>query len=65
LNDPSAGGVTIKLYNILGQEIFSVSDIKTTRLYNKKIFLNDLSKGIYILQTQVGKFISAKKVLIH
>jgi len=65
IDDPSNGEIAIKLFNILGQEVFRVSDIKTSRLFNKTIFLNSLSTGIYFLQTQIGNITSAKKLIIH
>jgi len=65
IDDPSNGEIAIKLFNILGQEVFRISDIKTSRLFNKTIFLNSLSTGIYFLQTQIGNITSAKKLIIH
>jgi len=65
LDNPYNGEIVIRLYNILGQEVSRISDIKTSRLFNKTIFLNSLSTGIYFLQTQIGNIISAKKLIIH
>jgi hypothetical protein len=65
VDDPNNGEVAIRLFNILGQEVFRISDIKTSRLFNKTIFLNNISTGIYFLQTQLGKIIFSKKLLIH
>jgi hypothetical protein len=65
LNDHYNGEIGIRIYNILGQEVFRTSDIKTSRFFSKKIYLNNLSTGIYFLQTQIGKFNSARKFIIH
>ncbi|HVO72745.1 MAG TPA: sugar-binding protein [Ignavibacteriaceae bacterium] len=65
LNDPYNGEIMLRLYNVLGQEVFRISDIKTTRLFNKTVLLNNLATGIYFLQTQFGKISYTKKLIIH
>ena len=64
LDNPYLGEISIKLYDILGQEVYRTSDVKTDQLFNKTISLNYLSSGIYFLQTQLGKTSLCKKLLI-
>jgi hypothetical protein len=64
LDNAYTGEISIRLYNILGQEVFQTSDLKTDRLFTKTLSLDYLSSGIYFLQTQLGKTSLSKKLLI-
>jgi hypothetical protein len=64
LDNPYTGEISIKLYNILGQEVFEIKDFKTARQFTKTLFLDYLSSGIYILQAQSGITSLCKKLLI-
>jgi len=64
IQNPYQGNISIHVYNILGQEVFKATDIKSGQLYNKTLFLNRLSAGVYFLQTQVGQSILRQKLII-
>jgi hypothetical protein len=64
LDDPYQGEVSIRLYNLLGQEIVHKIIYKNDRVINSKLLLNNLSSGIYFLQSQLGKSIISAKLII-
>lgn len=62
---PSAGFVTLKVYDILGREIASlVNDEKQPGEYSVKFDGSGLSSGIYFYHLQSGKFTSTKKLIL-
>ena len=64
LDNPYTGEISIKLYDILGQEVFQSSESKTNSFFTKTLYLDYLSSGIYFLQTQLGKTSLCKKILV-
>jgi hypothetical protein len=64
LNDPYRGEVSIKLYNLLGQEVSHSVIAKNEQFINQKLLLNNLSSGIYFIQTQMGKSVNCDKLII-
>lgn len=52
--------VSLKVYNLLGKEVYSESDVK-----DRTIDLSSLSNGIYVLQTQTTEGICSKKISIQ
>jgi hypothetical protein len=62
--DPYQGRISIRVFNILGQEVFRTADVKTDQLYNRRLLLNHLSAGLYFIQTQMGKSIFREKLVI-
>lgn len=65
---PEKGLVSLKVYNILGQEVLTlVNEVKEAG--NHKIDFNtgslnkQLSTGVYIYRLEAGKYISAKKMI--
>jgi hypothetical protein len=64
LNDPGSGDVSIRLFNLLGQEVIKTNAIKADQNLTIKLNLNNLSSGIYFLQTQIGKSINCEKLII-
>jgi hypothetical protein len=64
--------VTLKLYNVLGQEIETlVNEEKTTGIYEVKFTAKDLTSGVYFYKLkatpiggQAGEFIQTKKMIL-
>jgi hypothetical protein len=58
------GEVSIRLFNLLGQEVFRTVGSKADRLFTQSLVLNRLPPGFYFIQTQMGKTISCEKLVI-
>jgi hypothetical protein len=57
--------VTLKVFNILGQEVKTlVNEVKTPGIYNVNFDASDLTTGMYIYQIQAGSFVSSKKMML-
>jgi hypothetical protein len=59
------GELVIQLFNVLGQEVLKLSDVKTGTYYSHDLFLYRLPKGLYFLRTCFGTHDLIKKLLIH
>ena len=60
-----SGFVSLKVYNLMGQEITSlISSIKTAGTHTVTFNANNLPTGIYIYRLEVKDFISQKKMLL-
>jgi len=64
LDNSYRGEVQIKIFNILGQEVFQTSVTKMNQLMTQTIYLDYLSSGIYFFQTQMGKNIYSEKFIV-
>ncbi len=64
VNNSFRGEVQVRIFNILGQEVFQSSVSKTSQLLTRTLLLDNLSSGTYILQTQMGKNIYSEKFII-
>ena len=64
LSDPYTGEVLIRIFNILGQEVFQTSALKTNQILTQRLSLDYLSSGIYFLQAQMGRNIYSEKFII-
>ncbi|MGD8780826.1 MAG: carbohydrate binding domain-containing protein [Ignavibacteria bacterium] len=59
------GIVTLKIYNILGQEVLSlVNEFKNAGNYKVDFNAGNLASGVYIYQLRAGSFINSKKMLL-
>lgn len=57
--------VTLKVYDILGNEVITLLDeVKKAGYYQKEFNGSFLSSGIYLYQLQAGKFNSIKKLIL-
>ena len=57
--------VTLKVYNIIGQEVISlVNDFKKAGNYQVSFNARNLASGMYLYQIQSGSFISVKKMIL-
>jgi hypothetical protein len=64
LSNPYQGQVSIRVYNLLGQEVFRTSGTKTGQSFNKTLVLNHMSAGLYFVQTQIGQLMFREKLVI-
>ncbi|MFH1527270.1 MAG: sugar-binding protein [Bacteroidota bacterium] len=57
--------VTLKVYNLLGQEIATlVNTVKGPGIHSVKFDAGNLSTGVYIYQIQAGSLVSSKKMVL-
>ncbi|MCW8809986.1 MAG: T9SS type A sorting domain-containing protein [Ignavibacteriaceae bacterium] len=62
---PKRALVTIKIYDILGDEITTlVNEEKTVGNYEVEFIASNLSSGVYFYQLTVGDFIQTKKMIL-
>lgn len=62
---PISSQVTIKVYDILGDEIaILVNEEKPTGFYEVEFNASRLSSGFYIYKISVGSFVSTKKMIL-
>jgi hypothetical protein len=62
---PTAGLVTLKVYNVLGNEVETlVSEQKSSGTYNVQFIGNRLASGVYFYKLQAGSFIETKKMIL-
>ncbi len=61
----SVNQVTLKVFNILGQEVTElVNEVKSAGNYQVQFDASSLTSGIYLYKIQVGKFSSTKKMIL-
>src|SRR4030095_14888095 len=61
---PHADLVTIKIYDLLGREIFSVHEFKKAGSYEVKLDGSDFASGIYFYKIEAGNFTGSKKMVL-
>jgi len=62
---PKAGNVSLKVYNVLGQEVATLLDgFKTAQTYNVRFDAAGLSSGVYIYTLKTGDQSISKKMLL-
>jgi hypothetical protein len=60
----SISHVTLKVYDVLGNEIATlVDEEKPSGMYNAQFTMNNLSSGIYFYRLTAGDFVSTKKMI--
>jgi len=64
LDNSYRGQVSIRLFNLLGQEVFRTVGSKADRLFTQSLILNRLPSGFYFIQTQMGKSVFCEKLII-
>jgi hypothetical protein len=64
LDNSYRGEVSIRLFNLLGQEVFRTVGSKAERLFTQSLVLNRLPSGFYFIQTRMGKSIFCEKLII-
>lgn len=62
---PQNSMVTLKIYNILGNEVATlVNEQQTAGVYNYNFKANNLASGIYFYKLQAGNFTSVRKLTL-
>ncbi len=62
---PQDGFVTLKIYDILGNEITTlINEEKAQGRYEVNFNASNLASGIYIYKIQAGSFVSSKKMIL-
>ena len=62
---PNEGLVTLKIYNVIGEEVATlVKDIKKAGNYELIFGANNLSSGVYLYKLSAGSFVETKKMLL-
>lgn len=62
---PEAGNVTLKVYDVLGNEVATlVNEFQQAGSYNAKFANAQLSSGVYFYKLQVGSFTAVKKMML-
>ncbi|MCU0415119.1 MAG: immune inhibitor A, partial [Ignavibacteriaceae bacterium] len=62
---PVNGNVTLKIYDVLGNEIATVvNEEKPAGSYEVEFNASELSSGMYFYKLQTGKFVATKKMLL-
>jgi hypothetical protein len=62
---PQAGNVSLKVYNVLGQEVATLMDgVKSAQTYNVTFDASKLSSGVYFYTLKFGEQSISKKMLL-
>ncbi len=62
---PNSERVTLKIYNILGQEVMTLIDEEQKPgVYELKFDASNLASGVYFYRLQAGKFVDVKKMML-
>ena len=62
---PKASHVTLKIYNVIGQEVKTIVDkFENAGVHQKEFSASGLSSGIYFYRLKAGSFIQTKKMII-
>jgi hypothetical protein len=61
---PIAGLVILTVYNILGTEVFSVSELKIPGKYEVQFNGTNLASGLYFYTLKAGAFIETRKMVL-
>ncbi len=64
LDNSYRGEISIRMFNILGQEVFQASGAKSDRAFLQKLTFNRLPPGSYFVRTQMGNSIFHEKLII-
>lgn len=62
---PQAGNVTLKIYNLLGEEVKTLADeYRLAGKHSVQFNANNLASGIYFYRIQSGSFVETKKMIL-
>ena len=62
---PHAGDVTLKIYNVLGEEVKTlVNEYKEIGNHSVQFNANSLASGLYLYRLQAGSFVETKKMIL-
>jgi hypothetical protein len=58
------GEVSIRLFNLLGQEIFSISTLKVNQIFTYTLHLQRLPPSLYFVQMTMGHTVYSEKLIV-
>jgi hypothetical protein len=62
---PQAGDVSLKIYNLLGEEVKTlVKEYRQAGKHSVQFNANNLASGIYFYRIQAGSFVETKKMIL-
>jgi hypothetical protein len=62
---PHSSKVSLKLYNVLGQEVITLVDgEKPAGIYEVQFSANNMSSGMYLYRLQAGEYVAVKKLVL-
>ena len=62
---PQAGDVTLKIYNVLGEEVKTlVNEYKEIGNHSVQFNAGNLASGMYLYRIQAGSFVETKKMIL-
>ena len=61
---PKSEQVTLKIYDLLGREVWSYKDFKTAGNYSVTFDGSNLASGVYFYRIEAGNFIESKKMVL-
>lgn len=61
---PSNNEVSIKIYDLLGKEIFNIKEYKTAGTYELKFDASNYASGLYFYQIEAGDYKETKKMVL-
>jgi hypothetical protein len=62
---PTAGMTTVKVYNVLGQDVATlVNEIQAPGMYTVRFNASSLSSGVYFFRVQSGSFSAVKRMML-
>jgi hypothetical protein len=62
---PQAGDVSLKIYNLLGEEVKTlVDEYRQAGKHSAQFNANNLASGIYFYRIQAGSFVETKKMIL-
>lgn len=62
---PQAGNVTLKIYNLLGEEVRTlIEDYKQAGKHSVQFNASQIASGIYFYRLQAGSFVETKKMIL-
>ena len=64
LDNSYRGEISVRMFNVLGQEVFQTTTSKNDRLFKQKLLFNHLPAGPYFIRTQMGNKVAYGKLII-
>ena len=61
---PRDGMVSVKIYDILGREVYSINEFRATGHYEMKFDGTNYASGLYFYRLEAGSFIQTKKMVL-